>query len=38
LTGAGRNVIVTRFPLCNPTPEKLAGRLIVCCCNTRAFN
>ena len=22
---AGRNVIVTRLPLCNPMPEKLAG-------------
>src|SRR5438445_399380 len=32
--GAGRNVIVTGLPLCNPTPEKLPGRLMVCCCNT----
>src|SRR5690606_34557743 len=32
--GAGSNVMLTRLPLCNPVPEKFAGRLTVCCCNT----
>src|SRR5438876_9942320 len=38
LGGDGKNVIVTRFPLCKPMPEKVAGRLSVCCCSTSALN
>ena len=36
--GAGRKVMFTRLPLCKPVPEKLAGRLSVCCCSTTGLD
>src|SRR5262245_33653626 len=38
LQAAGRTVMLTRLPLCNPALEKVAGRLSVCCCSTRGLD